>query len=224
MSRRAASLLAIALVTTALLLLAPDVFLVIFAGILLAVLLHGGGRGIGRRLGVADGWGIGLFLLAVIVLLGGFGVAIAPAVSAEIDELVRRIPEAVDDFRGRVEEYAWGRRLTDHLTPGGLFSAEGRTAAVSAVTSTFGALGNTVIILFIGLYGAIDPGTYRRGVTVLLAPSLRPRGEAILGDAAATLIAAAFLIAAAGSSKGGSGESVCSVQHTHKHTAPDALR
>ena len=56
MSRRAASLLAIALVTTALLLLAPDVFLVIFAGILLAVLLHGGGRGIGRRLGVADGW------------------------------------------------------------------------------------------------------------------------------------------------------------------------
>ena len=35
MSRRAASLLAIALVTTALLLLAPDVFLVIFAGILL---------------------------------------------------------------------------------------------------------------------------------------------------------------------------------------------
>ena len=66
----------------------------------------------------------------MIVLLGGFGVAIAPAVSAEIDELVRRIPEAVDDFRGRVEEYAWGRRLTDHLTPGGLFSAEGRTAAV----------------------------------------------------------------------------------------------
>jgi hypothetical protein len=29
---------------------------------------------------------------------------------------------------------------------------------MSAVTSTFAALGNAVIILFIGLYGAIDPG------------------------------------------------------------------
>ncbi len=187
MTRRAVSLLTIALVTAGLLLVAPDVFLVIFAGILLAVLLQGGGHAIARRLGVADGWGVGLFLLAVIVLLGGFGVAIAPTVSTEVDELARRIPEAFEDFRRSIEDHAWGARLSDRLTPGGLFSSEGQAAAASAVTSTFGALGNTIIILFIGLYGGLDPGTYKRGATALLAPSLRARAEEVLGDAGATL-------------------------------------
>ncbi len=187
MTRRTVSLLAIAIVTAGLLLVAPDVFLVIFAGILLGVLLQGGGHAIARRLGIADGWGVGLFLLVVVVLLGGFGVAIAPTVSTEVDELARRIPESIEEVRRRIEGFSWGKRLTDHLTPGGLFSSEGRAAAASAVTSTFGALGNTVIILFIGLYGALDPDTYRRGATSLLAPSLRDRGEEVLDEAGATL-------------------------------------
>lgn len=187
MTRRATSLLVFAFATAGLLVVAPDVFLVIFAGILLAVLLHGGGRWIARKLGVADGWGIGVFLLAVLIGLGAFGVAIAPAVSDQIDELARRIPEAVDSLRERIETFSWGPRLLERLTPGGLLSSEGRTAAASAVTSTFGALGNAVIILFIGLYGALDPGTYERGALALLAPSLRERGEQVMRDAAAAL-------------------------------------
>jgi predicted PurR-regulated permease PerM len=58
---------------------------------------------------------------------------------------------------------------------------------MSAVSSTFGALGNAVIILFIGLYGALDPGVYKRGLTMLLAPSIQERGDEVLRAAGATL-------------------------------------
>ena len=62
MSTRSTSLLVL-LACLAALLVVPDVLLIVFAGILLAVLLHGGGHWIAARLGVADGWGVGLFLL-----------------------------------------------------------------------------------------------------------------------------------------------------------------
>lgn len=51
----------------------------------------------------------------------------------------------------------------------------------------FGALGSFVIMLFIGLYVAIDPGCYRRGLVHVLAPSARLRGEEVLAKAASTL-------------------------------------
>lgn len=186
MSTRSTSLLVL-LACLAALLVVPDVLLIVFAGILLAVLLHGGGHWIAARLGVADGWGVGLFLLGIVIAFAVFGLAVAPAVAEQVDELTRRIPEALESLRARVADYDWGPPLLDRLTPDLFVSSEGRTAALSAVSSTFGALGNFVVILFIGLYGALDPSVYRRGLTLLLAPSIRDRGDDVLRATAATL-------------------------------------
>ncbi|WP_305720452.1 AI-2E family transporter [Bradyrhizobium sp.] len=187
MTRRSTSLLVLIAALTALLLVAPDVLLIVFAGVLLAVFLHGGGSWIATKVGIADGWGIGLFLLGIVFALAAFGVAVAPAIAEQIDELTRRLPEAFEAFRDRIADFSWGPPLLDRLTPASFVSSEGRTAAVSAVSSTFGALGNLVIILFIGLYGALDPKVYTRGLTLLLAPSIRKNGEEVLRAAAATL-------------------------------------
>lgn len=187
MTRRSVSLLVLVVAFGALLLTVPDVLLIVFAGILLAVLLQGGGHWIAGKLGIADGWGIALFLLGVVAALAAFGLAVAPAIAEQVDELARRIPEAFAVFRQRVEEYSWGSKLFDRLTPESLASARSGTVAMSAVSSTFGALGNVVIILFIGLYGALDPKVYRRGITLLLPPSIRERGDTVLGATAATL-------------------------------------
>lgn len=187
MTRRSTSLLVLIAALTTLLLVAPDVLLIVFAGILLAVLVHGGGHWIATKFGIGDGWGIGLFLLTIVFALATFGIAVAPAIAEQIDELTRRLPEAFEAFRKRVADYPWGPPLLDRLTPESFSSSEGRTAAISAVSSTFGALGNFVIILFIGLYGALDPKVYKRGLTMLLAPSIRERGDEVLRALAATL-------------------------------------
>ncbi len=130
MTRRSISLLVLAAALAALLLLAPDVPLIVFAGILLAVLLHGGGHWIATRLGIAGGWGIGLFLLGIALALAVFGVAVAPAIAEQFDELTRRIPEAWQALRDRIDDYAWAERLLDRLTPESLASADGRAAAI----------------------------------------------------------------------------------------------
>lgn len=186
MSTRSTSLLVLA-AALATLLAAPDVALLVFAGILLAVFLQGGGHAIASRLGLSDAWGVGLFLAAIVLALALFGLAVAPAVGAQVDELARRLPEALVSLRDRLKDYEWGADLLDRMTPEAFLSAEGGSAALSAVSSTFGAIGNVIVILFVGLYGAIDPGLYRRGLTLLLAPSLRPRANTVLREAAATL-------------------------------------
>ncbi len=186
MTRRSTSLLVLMATFAALLLLAPDVLLIVFAGVLLAVLIHGSGTWIAGKFGIADGWGIGLFLLAVVLAFAAFGIAIAPAIAEQVDELTRKLPESVEAFRKRAEDYSWGPPVFDRLTPGYLLS-EGRTQTMSAVSSTFGALGNFVVILFIGLYGALAPNVYKHGLTVLLAPSIRERGDEALQTAAAAM-------------------------------------
>lgn len=174
-------------VLAALLLLAPDVLLVIFAGGLLAVLLHGQGHWIAAKLGIADGWGIAIFLLGIAGAFAGLGAIVAPSIAEQIDELAIRLPEALETLRERIEGYSWGPQLLERLTPQSFPSPDSGSAAMSAVSSTFGALGNIVIILFIGIYGALDPSAYRRGFIALLAPSLRARSEEVLHATAATL-------------------------------------
>lgn len=187
MQRRHVSLAAVATIFIILLVLAPHVLLIVFAAILFAVFLHGGGDWIARKSGLPHGAGVGVFALVIVLLLVGAISAFAPAMSDQFDELTRQVPEAADNLRERVEDYSWGERLMERASPEGLFSSEGRSAAATAVTSTFGALGNAVIILFIGLYGAIAPSTYRSGVIALVAPSVRQRADEVLDAIGQTL-------------------------------------
>lgn len=170
-----------------LLLLAPDVFLIVFAGVLLAVFLHSGGAWIAARLGIRPAFGVGLFLVLLLLAAIAFAAAVAPAAIGQVEELARRLPGALADLRDRVESYSLGAALLDRVMPDSPGDVVGGATAMTAVSSTFGVLGNFVVILFIGLYGAIDPDLYRRGLETLLAPPLRPRGRAVLRAVGATL-------------------------------------
>lgn len=187
MNRCIISLTVLAAVFLILLFVAPDVLLIVFAGILFAVFLHSGGDWIAGKTGVSPGIGVGAFLLVVVAALTGSVLAFAPAIAEQFDELTRQVPEAWETLRERVADHSWGERLLERASPEGLFSSAGRTAAMTAVSSTFGVLGNFVIILFIGLYGAISPDIYRTGLLALTAPSLRPRARQVLSRMAQTL-------------------------------------
>ena len=83
-----------------------------------------------------------------------------------------------------LERYGWGRSLLDELRPRNLLTTDNAAPTLSA---SFGLLGDLVVILLIGLYLAVDPGIYARGLRVLVAPSLRPRAAEVLDDVGDTL-------------------------------------
>ncbi len=189
MQRTRVSLLVLGATLVAALLLAPNVLLMIFAGALLAVFLRAGGGWIAAKTGIPGAAGVGAFIVVIIAVLTAFGFLVAPRVVSEIQTLIDRVPAAIDEVRGWVESLPFGDRLIAKIGPG-MLSGRGELAtgaATGAVSSVFGVAGNTVIILFVGLYGALDPTPYRKALLALLAPSLRPRGAEVIDECVDTL-------------------------------------
>ncbi len=185
MTRRTVSLLVLAAAFVLLLWVAPEVPLVVFAGVLVAVFLRGSGNWIAHRLGLAERWGLTLFCLLLLALAASFFLVAGAALADQFNQLWQRLPEAVSAVRAYVEGHEWLRKLFQSVDLQAMMRSG--FEAVGTVTTTFGALAGLVVIFFIGLYGAIDPRLYIRGAVLLVAPSLRPRAEQMLMEAGIAL-------------------------------------
>ncbi|MGH7313441.1 MAG: AI-2E family transporter [Candidatus Rokuibacteriota bacterium] len=171
---------------------AIDILLVVVAGILLALSL----RGLAEWLAAYSRLPVGATLAAVILglagLLGLGGWLLADDVARQIDELTRQVPQALGQLRDSLARYSWGRFLLSQTPSLDQLISErllGRAAGVFSTTLgvTVGVLTNMVIVLFIGLYLAVDPRPYTRGLLRLVPPTGRDRGAEVLAALARTL-------------------------------------
>ena len=188
MRRRSISLLVFVAVLLLTLWLVPSVLLLIFAGVLLAVFLRGGGDLVFKRFGLGGTARVLLFALLVVGAVAGFGMLAAAPLADQASQLWQQVPRMTQQLTSRLESYSWGQQVLEQLKPENLQlpSGGGRTA-VTALGSTFGALGNAVLLIFLGIYFAVDPGLHRRGIEHLLTPSLRPKAHRICQEAGETL-------------------------------------
>ena len=186
MTRRSVSLIVAGGVLVSVLIIAPDVPLIIFAGILLGLFLRGGGDWIAIRFGIGVMWGMTIYILVITATAVLIALAAVPFIAKQFDEIMVRIPEAAQRLADQISEYSWGPDLLTQLRPEGLLSTGGAGVA-SAAATTFGAFGHVVVILIVGIYMAINPGLYLRGIRLLFAPSLRDRAEEVMHATASTL-------------------------------------
>jgi predicted PurR-regulated permease PerM len=158
-----------------------DVLLVIFGGVLIALLFRTMADPL-RRYARLPLWAA--VLVAVIVTLGVFTLAgwlIAPSVSKQIDELTVRLPEALDRFRAQFLSTRWAQWL---MVQGGN-AADGRKILqqiTHAFQITFVAGGAIIIVMFLAIYMAAQPSTYVSGIVRLMPVGFRPRARAVLRE------------------------------------------
>lgn len=172
----AAAIVVIALVVWQL----ARVFLVVFAAILLAILLDGIARfierisPIGHRIALALGILLVIGILAAPILLAG------DQITDQISRLADKLPEAIDEIKSLLRQYIWGRALLS--SPSGLVDEPG--AMVSHITGFFSTglnlIADVLIILIVGIYIAINPRLYVRGLTMLVPPKARARATEAL--------------------------------------------
>lgn len=191
LSRPAVSGLVLAAAFVLMLWLAADVLLIVFASILVGTLLHGGAKWLTEHLRVPFPLSLAVFTVAIVGGILLLGVVAAPVLSQQAGQLWQQVPKALNTVKGMVEAQSWGPALLGQVSFDGLVnpSAGGAIAgrATSALASTFGALGTFAVICVLGVFLAADPGTYRCGVVLLVAPSGRERAEALLNQLGATL-------------------------------------
>ena len=168
---------------------AADVFLLVFAGLLLGILLAGMARWGGRRLRLSYGWSLIAVILGLAALLVAVGWLLLPRVAVQATRLAEELPAAVQSLRQHVRQYEWGGAAMAQFQVGRLLPSRADIVAqiTGVASTTVGAIANLLIILFVGVYGAAEPRTYRDGFVRLVSPGRRARVRQVLDEVGRTL-------------------------------------
>lgn len=164
--------------------------LLLFAGILFAVLLDACTRGLGRVMPLTRPWRFGLVALTfggIVVLIVGWS---ADRVPAQVHNLFRVMDTQLGVLEGHLAAFdidlfgPEGRQDLSHLIadPGRIF---GHVHYV--VSGAYAVVINTIVIVCLGLFFAGNPVGYREGGLKLVPLGARGRVRAVLDEMGRTL-------------------------------------
>jgi predicted PurR-regulated permease PerM len=160
-----------------------EIVLLIFAGILLAITLHIPGDWLGNHTFLSRTAAVALTIVVILALLVGGGWLLVPRLSNQAQQVDEALDTIVNDVSVQLRESYWGRRLLRELP--NLGQAAFARNLLGRVTGYFSGLGGTLanllITLVVGLYLALQPDMYRRGLTQLVPPRHRQRARQVLG-------------------------------------------
>lgn len=178
-----AAVLAAAFAGTWLLWQVAHVILVLFAGVLLAVIWRNFGARLAWLPGLTPAAGTILVIVLSFVAVAAFAWTAGPQIASQMDQLTENMTQAVSRLHGEVREYGWGRWLLDEALPS-LGGSSGGGDLLGRITGMFstvlGVFGNLVVILMVGIYAAVAPDEYRSGIENLFPRRHRGRVREVL--------------------------------------------
>lgn len=148
--------------------------LVIFGGIVFAAMIDGGARLIGRVANIPRGWRVGIVLLLTVA----FFVWLMLFAGSQIAAQAAQLPAVIKVQAGRALEWlaVHGFTLDVNSVQGLIEKAFGGIGQLtSAVGGVLGGFTTAFLIAVLGIYFALEPDLYRRGVSWLLPAAERGR-------------------------------------------------
>jgi predicted PurR-regulated permease PerM len=184
--RRAGVVLALGTLALAVWLLlwyAIEFVLLVFAGVLLAIMLDVFASLTERHVPLPHRWALAaviVFLLSVGALAVRFT---GPQLAEQLVDLAGRLPQAAMDLRDDLWNRPWGRFLVRQVSDGAGDMARpseliGRITGI--FSTTLGVVANLIIIVFLGVYLAADGGRYRGALLLLIPCGWQARANELL--------------------------------------------
>ena len=177
------ALLAAAAVT----ILTARILLAVFAGVLFAIVLRSAASFIARHLHAPY---VVVLPALVLVLLGAAVLSVVlavPLVGEQVDKLRSTLPPAAHRL---ADATGYGDVLQRNLGADKLEKLQPQDVAArlfATVGTTFDVLAGLVIVFFVAIYGAADPGAYSRALLAVLPARHRPLASAIMKEATSEL-------------------------------------
>jgi predicted PurR-regulated permease PerM len=178
---------ALAIVTAAVVWLTREMLLLIFGGVLVAVLLSGLADLATRHLPISRGVALAgvLLVFATIGLLGTL--FLGAELLEQFEELSRGLSEAVVTAASYLEKTPLGDFMRRRPDSGGQDPLAIFAQLAGVVTTSVWFIFSPIIVLAIGIYVAVDPYLYRQGLLYLARPERRDRVRDILHQTANVL-------------------------------------
>lgn len=183
------TLIVLAIVAVALLFYRMSgLFLLIFAAIVFATIFSAMRSLITRVTGLKNG-GLALFaaVLAVFGILFGVFYLFGTQISREFDEIQQRLPEALASAQAQLDRLGLGERVRDLWTQAsGDLAGVIRRAGGYALSAGSG-IADFVLVLVGGIFLAVNPDLYRRGIVMLVPKGAERVTATALEDSAKAL-------------------------------------
>lgn len=164
------------------------VLLLLFAGALFAIFLRGLSRPLASRMNISETLSLVIVVLLIVLVLAAGSVLLAPSVGNQISSLVVALPEAWDSATEYLRSREWGTWLMDSVPQPGEV-ADGGGGLVSNFFGVFstaiGVIANALFVIVLGVYLAMNPSMYWKGIVLLVPERKRDRAAEIvrtLGD------------------------------------------
>jgi predicted PurR-regulated permease PerM len=173
-------------IAVALVVLLIQPLLIIFGGLVFASMLDGGARLLGRILPIPRTLRIVIVILLVIAFFGGIFYMTGVQISAQAEQLRHTLEVQANKVAAWVSELGLmpGRSDLTGLVQQALGSV-GRLT--SAVGSAIGAVSSLLMIVIIGLFVALEPRIYERGLQWLVPSDARDQFALTIGRMATTM-------------------------------------
>ncbi|CAN5882701.1 AI-2E family transporter [soil metagenome] len=176
----------LALLLLGMLVLGAEILLAAFAGILGAVFLLMLRDFVTRYTGIPEGWSLALVvvLLTALVALGGW--LLAPQFAEQFDQLMEEMPRRLQEVEQFLQQYGWGREVLDAVEGGAEDGAmmEWTQFTLASLSGLFSFL---LVVVFVALFVAANPGMYRKGILRLVPLRKRARAEEIMDQLGSTM-------------------------------------
>ena len=170
--QRAAIWLGMALAIVGVIVLAQPIMLII-GGLVFAVILDGGARLLGRLLPIGRGWRLAIVILAGLAFVGWVVYYAGTTLAAQAEALQTVITAQANRLMELAANYGLIKSRESFDVTEQLFGGIGRLT--SAVGTAIGAVTSVLMIVIIGIFVAIEPRLYDRGVAWMLPVRHRDR-------------------------------------------------
>ncbi len=160
--------------------------LVIFGALVFAAMIDGGARLLGRALPIGRTWRVAIVLVLTVAFMVWLGYFAGSQISQQAAQFPAIITEQVGSLIGwlRSKGFAIGQGDIESMI-GSLASGAG--TITRAIGGVIGGLTSLFLIVIIGIYLAVDPNLYERGVAWMVPEERREEFSGTIDKMAFTL-------------------------------------
>lgn len=163
-----------------------SVIILIFASVLIASYFRGISSFIKEKTGWKSAISLTISIGGTFLILAGISWLVGSTVSNEADQIEEALPAMIEEVKGLLDQSDAGRKGIEKIEE---WESSGKfgTYISRLFGSTFGYLGDFLIIIVIGIFFTASPQLYLDGIVQLVPPRNRDKAEGLIDKLATGL-------------------------------------
>lgn len=159
------------------------VLLLVFFGVLLAVVLRHAASRLRRTVPMPMGVALFATLVLALLVIGGTVASIGPRIAVQLGALAQTLPEALASAESYFADQPWATAVIENLRGDPEDSNWNVLGAITGtVSGLLGLFANLLILITVAVFLASSPELYRQGALSLVPPRRRARAAEFLNE------------------------------------------